>query len=146
MIRDLTAEEKAHIKQQKEKANKYYSEIRKKLTAQLIAEKKGQKGYLTQRARDLESKRDAVPTIKGTPVYFVLGETTILLNYDLIKKSLNLTKKFTRELEIESQGLYLIVCCFDRTTKGRYEFIELPDEYTLLDGLPTIELERVYFQ
>ncbi|AYP68424.1 hypothetical protein HWB91_gp54 [Bacillus phage vB_BboS-125] len=142
MIRDLTAEEKASIKKQKDKANKHYNEIKKSLTQQLREASKGQKGHITDRMRQLQRSRDAVPAIKGTPVVFLLEGKEIKLNYDLIKKALRLTKGFTRTVSIE--GLYLIIQYENKTGKGRYEFIQLGDEYTLLE-LPAVELEGVYY-
>lgn len=142
MVRDLTTEEKASIKKQKDKANAHYNQIRKSITAQLKEARKGQKGHVTDRMRQLERSRDAVPTIKGTPVKFLVDGKEILLNYDLIKKALRLTKAFTRTIGIE--GLYLVIAYENKKGKGRYEFIQLSDEYTLLD-LPVVELEGVYY-
>lgn len=142
-MRDLTKEEKAEIRRQKDKANAHYNAVRKSLTEQLLQASKGQRGYVTERMRQLERNRNAVPKVVGTPVYFDVDGERTLLNYDQIKKALSLTKNLKRVVSLD--GLYLEITYEGKGVRGKYEFLQLPDYYTLLEGLSTIELEGVYF-
>jgi len=105
-VRQLTAEDKAKIKQVKELANKSIREQSKELTK--LIQKVRKKGDMAAELRMLERERCNLQEllIIGSPVTVeCLGET-ILLDYDLLKKLYrNLAKHRTVIAKIEGNDL-----------------------------------------
>lgn len=147
-MRDLTQKEKNHIKAVKDRRNTEIRAAKKRMIEEYRKHARrekeaGRRGYLTVEMKKLQEARDAMYLLKGTPVYFEVEGEKILLNYDTIKKALRLTHGLTRVTAVE--GLYLEIKYTGNGVKGKFEFIQLPDHYRTLQGLPTIELERTYY-
>ena len=137
-VRQLTAEDKAKIKQVKELANKSIREQSKELTKQI---QKARKDRNTAEVRRLERERDSLQRslIAGSPVTVECLGDTILLDYDLLKKLYSsLSKHWPVIAKID--GFDLRIDYRKGKNKGYMVLHEVNSYRSLAGSLPIINL------
>jgi hypothetical protein len=138
-MRALTVEEKETIRVAKKKVNEVINQERKSLSTKLKEEMKGRRGIKTEYARTLELKRSYLKPITGDPVHLKNGESQILIDYQLIRKAMRLTKSFQRKVFIGRD--LLVIEYAGKNSKGSIEVYQFQG-HERLENLPVIDMRE----
>lgn len=137
-MRPLNDDEKGTIRTVKQKVNAVINQERKALTQQLKEEMRGRRrGVRSDRARAFEKQRDTLKPITGDPVQLKVGDSQILLDYQVVRKAMRLTERFQRDIRIEDDALKIEYRDF--RTLGDIELYPLKG-HERLENLPVVEV------
>lgn len=160
LLRKLTDKEVERIKKLKDDIKEQRQELQgaiKKQRKSIQEETKRLKGVkakdpdmfqtlnaLRDHLCDLQNRFNALPIITGIPVTIKVGDMTLCMNYELLKKfDRSLDKSDFWQYHFEIKENFLVIRYQKHGQNGNTKLYELPPDQTeLLDGLPIIDLKE----
>ena len=142
-LRKLTDEEVEQIKKSKDAANKVIKNQRKKLQAGIKEREKHRTSFKDVKLRSLIKQLEHLNTVTGHPVIIKVGDVSLYMNYDLLKKfERSLDKNNLHQCSSIFTTDTLIIRYGKHGQSGTVEVYGLPAyQVELLTGLPTIDLK-----
>lgn len=148
-LRKLTDEELEKIKKAKDAANILIKSRRKKLMEEI---KLNQKAFHIHQVDLLTMQLDELKLVIGHPVIIKVEDTSLCLNYDLLRKfehSLDKSDFWNPDIRIQEKSLIIRYEKFPNngTVNGTVELFELPPyQVELLERLPIMDLRDIEFE